>query len=102
MNNCKAVSSSVTTPPANLAPMSVVYGGANNYMYVFVGNDRAASIAEWKTWLDNNDMNIVYALSSSITEDIEIPRLPQYKGQTIYQIATNIPSEFVGTYKTRL
>ena len=35
-------------------------------------------------------------------EDIELPKLPQYKGQTIYQTATNIPSEFVGTYKTRL
>lgn len=102
LNNCKAVSSSVMTPPTYLAPMSVVYGGANNYMYIFVGNEIAMTIAEWKAWLDNNDMHIVYALSSSITEDIELPRLPQYKGQTIYQIATNIPSEFVGTYKYRL
>lgn len=102
LNNCKAVSSSVTTPPNNLAPMSVVYGGGNNYMYVFVGNEIASTIAEWKTWLDNNDMHIVYVLSSPTIEDIELPKLPQYKGTTIYQIATNIPSEFVGTYKTRL
>ena len=102
LNNCKAVSSSVTTPPANLAPMSVVYGGGNNYMYVFVGNEIASTIAEWKNWLDNNDMHIVYVLSSPTIEDIELPKLPQLKGTTIYQIATNIPSEFVGTYKTRL
>lgn len=102
LNNCKAVSSSVMTPPANLAPMSVVYGGGNNYMYVFVGNEIASTISEWKTWLDNNDMHIVYVLSSPTIEDIELPKLPQFKGTTIYQIATNIPSEFVGTYKTRL
>lgn len=97
-NRCPAISSSVMSPPTGLAPMSIVYGGENKYMYIFVANEIAETVDEWKEWLDNHEMYVIYALNAetetTLTEK-EIPTIIQNKGTTLYQLPPK------GTFKAQ-
>lgn len=68
----------------------------------YYGFDKALYLSEPLHENEYIDFRTQKIYRNGSEEDIELPRLPQYKGKTIYQTATNIPSEFVGTYKTRL
>lgn len=97
-NYCTAISSSVMNLPNNLAPMSIVYGGTNSYLYVFVGNEIAETVDEWKEWLDNHEMYVIYALNGELEvhySDDVIPIVPQNKGTTLYQVPPK------GTFKAQ-
>lgn len=97
----------ITTTNTNVGIL-VYFSVANSYTYCQVrDNDNFPTVDDFLAFLkekyaEGNPLVIYYQSYDTIEEDIELPKLPQYKGTTIYQIATNIPSEFVGTYKTRL
>ena len=101
------IGANITTTNTNVGIL--VYSSvANSYTYCQVrDNDNFPTVDDFLAFLkekyaEGNPLVIYYQSYDTIEEDIELPKLPQFKGTTIYQIATNIPSEFVGTYKTRL
>ena len=61
------------------------------------------TVAEWKaqltTWYEEgNPFTVWYAIATK-EEAIELPKLPQFKGTTIYEIDTQIAATISGKYK---
>ena len=57
------------------------------------------TIGEFKTWLADNPTYVLYGSKKPITTPITLPKLPVFKGTTIYSVDTNIqPSNMEVTY----
>ena len=57
------------------------------------------SIEDFQDWVSENPISVDYILSEPIEEDIELPKLPTFKGTTIYEVDTNIqPSNMEVSY----
>lgn len=49
------------------------------------------TVEDFNAWLSENKPIIVYPLDESVFEDVELPKLPQFKGTTVYEAQTEIP-----------
>ena len=68
-----------------------VIGGSN----IVLVNDNCLTSAELKTWLNENDVRIIYPLATPIEEPIELPNIPTFKGTTILEIGSAINSSYM-------
>lgn len=73
-------------------------GSAGKY-FNFQNPEIEHTVEAGTEFLQQYNPEVIYPLASPITEQIDLPRLPQFKGTTCYVIDTDIPAEFVGTYK---
>lgn len=69
------------------------YGSENNYYQdiVFYSNEtKNMSVSEFKTWLSQNNVEVIYELAESITENVSEIKIPTFKGTNIINVTSNI------------
>lgn len=72
-----------------------VIGGSN----MVFANENYTDTISFKSWLSENNVEVLYPLKESIEEDITLPNLPTFKGTSILNADTTIqPSNAEVTY----
>ena len=62
----------------------------NAVAYTFKGTDATLTVQEAQE-LIGDGFEVCYALGKPIEVDIDLPKLPQFKGTTIYEVQTEVP-----------
>ena len=78
----------------------VVFGTTNAQIYFYLYKETYPDVATVKEWLLNQYENgtpikVVYPARDLVEEIIEVPEIPTFKGTTIYEVETTIPSSAV-------
>lgn len=87
--------------------VSCVYNESAWLRYIYVCPYKTTiTVAEWqallRTWYkEGNPFTVWYAIPSK-EEAIELPKLPQFKGTTIYEVDTEITASISGKYKKQV
>ncbi len=75
----------------------------NNILYVFVSKAVASTLEEFKSYLSQNNLEMVYRLSNEIVEDIDCSdKITQYDEQTIVYNTDNAEIEVSLTNNTAI
>lgn len=67
----------------------IVLGQGNNYLYVTQVNSYATTIEEWRTWLSQNPITVVYQLATPIKIPIDPEQLQTLRALYTYNGVTN-------------
>jgi hypothetical protein len=66
---------------------------------LFYPTESITTLEEWKDFLANNDVYVMFPLATPIAKPIVLPKLPTVKGTTIYTIETTVqPSNMSAEY----
>ena len=84
--------------------IACTYNESAKLRYIYVcPHKTATTVSEWKALLqqwnaEGNPFTVWYAIPTAECA-IELPKIPTFKGTTIYEINTSISTEFGGRYK---
>ena len=65
-------------------------GGSSNRIRIFIPLSIASTVDEFKTWLSQNNVEVIYELAEPITENVGEIKIPTFKGINIINVTSNI------------
>ena len=70
-----------------------VYCGANHtWLYIRCSNERCSTVKDFKSFLAEAKPQVLFVKKNETEEMIDVPKLPTFRGTTIYEVTTDVPT----------
>lgn len=88
-----------TSRIANTQTEGIYCGESQTWIYIRCSNERCSTVKNFKSFLSDIKPQVLFIQKNETEERVEIPKLPTFRGTTIYEIATDVPvSEIEAEY----